>query len=142
MKALLFHNFKNICIKTTFWTRNTNCFTILYIRTFEKNAIQTVSIIQSQGRVNEGPPFSVLLTMRLIPGPLTLQVTYFCQYDCCLIDKAWFRILNMYACWYREFQNNINEVKKNRKRRGQIKCYLLRFANMIFFKSSELSERA
>ena len=28
MKALLFHKFRNICIKTILWTRNTNCFTI------------------------------------------------------------------------------------------------------------------
>ena len=28
LKALLFHKYKNICIKTILWTRNTNCFTI------------------------------------------------------------------------------------------------------------------
>ena len=36
MKALLFHNFKNICIKTILWTRNTNCFTIFVNRNFRR----------------------------------------------------------------------------------------------------------
>ena len=44
MKALLFHTFKNIYIKTILWTRNTNCFTILYIGTLGEKAIQTLSI--------------------------------------------------------------------------------------------------
>ena len=47
MKALLFHKFRNICIKT----RNTNCFTIFVHRNFRRKAIQTVSIILSHGRV-------------------------------------------------------------------------------------------
>ena len=45
MKALLFHIFKNICIKTILWTRNTNCFTIFVIGTLGENANQTVNII-------------------------------------------------------------------------------------------------
>ena len=28
MKALVFHKFRNIFIKTILWTMNTNCFTI------------------------------------------------------------------------------------------------------------------
>ena len=40
MKALFFHKFKNICIKTIFWTRNTNCFTIFVHRIFRRNCIQ------------------------------------------------------------------------------------------------------
>ena len=38
MKALLFHKFKNICIKTIFWTRNPNC---LYLVTLGEKAIQS-----------------------------------------------------------------------------------------------------
>ena len=47
MKALLFHKFRNICITTKLWTRNTNYFTIFvqYIGTKGEKAIQTVSII-------------------------------------------------------------------------------------------------
>ena len=36
MKALLFHKFKNICIKGILWTRNTNCFTIFVRRNFRR----------------------------------------------------------------------------------------------------------
>ena len=32
MKALLFHKYRNICIKTILWTRNTYCFTIFVHR--------------------------------------------------------------------------------------------------------------
>ena len=38
MQALLFHKFKNICIKTTLWTRNTNCFTIFVHRNFRRKS--------------------------------------------------------------------------------------------------------
>ena len=38
MKALLFHKFKNICIKTILWTRNTNCFTIFVHRNFRRKS--------------------------------------------------------------------------------------------------------
>ena len=36
MRALLFHKFKNLCIKTILWTRNTNCFTISVHRNFRR----------------------------------------------------------------------------------------------------------
>ena len=38
MKALLFHKFRNICIKTILWTRNTNCFTIFLLRNFRRKS--------------------------------------------------------------------------------------------------------
>ena len=54
MKALLFHKFRNIYIKTILWTRNTTVSLFLYIGTKQEKAIQTVSITLSRGRVNEG----------------------------------------------------------------------------------------
>ena len=45
MKALLFDKFKNICVKTILWTRNTNCSLFVNIGTLGEKAIQTVSII-------------------------------------------------------------------------------------------------
>ena len=36
MKALLFHKFKNICIKTMLWTMNTRCLTIFVHRNFRR----------------------------------------------------------------------------------------------------------
>ena len=50
MKAFLFHKFNNIYKDNTL----DYCFTILYRGTLGEKAIQTVSIIQSHGRVNEG----------------------------------------------------------------------------------------
>ena len=42
MKALLFHKFKNMCIKTILWTRNTNGFTIfVHIGTLGEKTIQS-----------------------------------------------------------------------------------------------------
>ena len=38
MKALLFHKFRNICINTILWTRNTNCFTIFVHRSFRRKS--------------------------------------------------------------------------------------------------------
>ena len=55
MKALLFHKFRNICIKTIFWTRKTNCFTIFVLRNFRRKSHSDCEyFIQSHGRVNEG----------------------------------------------------------------------------------------
>ena len=48
MKAFLFHKFNNIYKDNTL----DYCFTILYRGTLGEKAIQTVSIIQSHGRVN------------------------------------------------------------------------------------------
>ena len=36
MKALLFHKFRNICIKTILWNRNKYCFTIFVHRNFRR----------------------------------------------------------------------------------------------------------
>ena len=58
MKAVLFHKFKSICIKTILWTRTTNCFTIFVhvCTTFGEMAIQSCEDhLVLHGHVKEGP---------------------------------------------------------------------------------------
>ena len=55
MKALVFHKFKNICIKTILWTRNTNYFTTFVHRILKEiRPFKAVSIIKSHGHINVG----------------------------------------------------------------------------------------
>ena len=51
MKALVFHKFRNICIKTILWTRNTNCFTIFVHRNFRRKTHSDCEYHKSHGRV-------------------------------------------------------------------------------------------
>ena len=56
MKALVFHKFRNICIKTILWNMNTNCFTIFVHRTFrwKSHSACKYHTVLSHGRVIEG----------------------------------------------------------------------------------------
>ena len=119
MKALLFHKFRNICIKTILWTRKTNCFTIFVLRNFRRKAIQTVSIIY------------------VVPRPRKWGLPTFCKF-LAICSKFYFAEKNDDLCWLpATFTDVLYVIPPHKKYLGrsisQQRIWKLFGINVVFF---------
>ena len=77
MKALLFHEFRNICIETILWTRKTNCFTIFLPRNFRRKSHSNCEYHIVPGPRKWGLNCVFLYSLFVICTFMCSSVTYF-----------------------------------------------------------------